>query len=355
METNDRIINYFNKVVDDNNKLILLKLLNTDEYTFRLLIDLLLDYKITLRQIDEWGDFSQEGLLSLIKTTDLNLTTYYATDEVTGDIGKYFLLNNLNMRDLINLAIEEDLKKKEYFNVFDKVLKIKINDENSKDSYKNKNQFLEEFKTKVWEELKKNFNFKDSLHEIFPYETETQIKPLFSSIKDQKIVQLGLNIYESIFRRFFHPVDYLRFYNEEVMYLLYHVNDRYSKLENEVILVNNIMNINYLKYDFLNSVLNNVGMLINKQGSVPVISDTIKNDPFIDELVNHFDELDFGRNTEYAMNVFFILTTMYERFYNISDTDYMKCYEIIKSQLDLFIRFINNFIDLSNNYLLTYE
>lgn len=352
MQTNDKIISYFKKVVNENNKVVLAKLLSINNEIYNQLIDLLVDYKITLQEIDEWGDYSVEGLTSFIKTVKINLVSYYSADGiVSGDIGKSFLLNNLGLKSLLTTSIEADLKKGSIYNIYDKVLHIYINNENSKDSYKTEAQFLEEFNNKVWVVMKENFKFTTSLHELFPY-NDAQIETLFASITDAKIKTFAKKTYESIFRRFFYPRDYLNLYDNGVIYLAYHINDRYSKLENEVVITNNMMNINYTEYKYINSVFNSVANELNALGTLPVMG---TDSAFINALINHFDELDFSRNTDYAMNVLFILTKIYESFYNYNNTDNMKVFNILKQQIDLFNKFILNFIEVSNNYILTNE
>lgn len=340
------------------------KLLNIDLDLFQNIMDLLLDYRITIVDISNITDWSRDGLISFINTKMIQNNAYVPNQTSQIDAQGY-ILNTLGLSSLVqNGSI--NYANTSMISIFNYTPRVQVGVYDSPLYYKTFSDLQNIFNTSILPNLLRLFNCTTSLTEHFPV-TDAGIANLFSSITGTYIVNgtntdasgnpipvneslqnLGISIYKQIFGNLFATTNYLD--NSNLIYLFNRVNNRISRLEVECVTFNDLINI-LIPNQYVFGMANDLAMDLDNKNEYLTNS-------YITEMVTEIDSLNFNSKLGYSLNRFnfidYVSKSYYEQNNNLTQYN-----QGLRDVLDIIIGRVNDFktlivnnYDLSNRYLM---
>jgi hypothetical protein len=369
--TDAQIRSYLSSNLTKNSFSIFAKLLNIDMDLFGTIMDLLLDYKITIIDISNISDWSREGLTNFVNTKVVQNNAYVSNPNSTID-GQDYVLNTLGLTTLVQSG-SINYTSNNPISIFDYTPRVQVAVYNSSLYYRTFSDLQNLFNTSILPDLLNQFKCTSSLTEHFPV-TDAAITSLFSGVSEttydinlrdasgnitfdasgnwsvtkESTVALGVSIYKQIFGSLFESVNYLD--SSNLIYLFNRVNDKLSKLEVECVTFNDLVNV-LIPNQYVFGMANDLAMDLDNQNK------TI-NSFYINDMVQGIMSLDFTNKLNYSLNrynfVDFVSKSYYQQINNLSQYN-----QGLRDVLNVIIGRVNDFktlvmlnYDLSNRYLM---
>lgn len=353
--TTDEIRDYFLNNLNKSNRDLYTLLLNLDVDVYQDVMDLLLEYRIGIWELKSITPFNSNNVRDFINTYKLNKHPYIRRNELLVD-GYNYILTTLGMNETIIQSVinESNNNTKDIFNY---IPKISVGDYFNKVSYKNMQQFVYEFNNRVLPELLTHLGCMTSFKEKLPT-TDLDIESMFSSVIETYTVDgivynckdFGIKLYKDIFSNLFSSIDYLS--NDNLVYMMFKINGRYSKLEAEARIFNDILNF-FIPNKYTKSFMNEIIMDIETNGILPDSS-------YIIDMYNSVISLDYEKKLKYSMTKYHILDLISLKYSTDNNsmglsynTGFKQIYDIIIERILLFKDLIEKNKELADKYLLT--
>jgi hypothetical protein len=339
MYTDAEVRSYLSRNLNKNTFMTFMKIFNLDNDLYRRVIDKLIEYRITISDLENIP-FTNEDLNNYLDSYELQFVSYVGDPLALVD-GYNYLVNTLNLSPLLIEGIENSVSHS-YLDLVKYIRNISIREAINVKTYKDINSFRSEFDAHIWSKFITRYSITSSMEEIFPV-TDLDIEALFSSLTKTytydsvayTVKDLGIRIYKEIFNNFINPTNY--FTNENIIFLLYNINTRLSKLEINSPISSSMLNIV--------SPNENITTYINQEAINIETMNTEPDDVYIENLLGNLHILDFTKNLSNSMTKLKFIDSYCENYYThtLNPSAYN---EHIKDMYDILLDKINKFRDL---------
>lgn len=349
--------NFLTKNINKNTIDTYIKLLSLNHSVFYRVMDLLIDYRLTIIDIKNGvTPINNVNIDSYIKTYELQFAPYQQVPATSID-GYFYLTDTLSLDLLVTEGIENTIDL-ERLDLDDLIPHIAVKDHDNVKSYKDINSLKTEFNSNILPKLLTKFGCTTSLEQKFPV-TDIDISNLFSSVTKtytnpdtqevHSVKNLGIKLYKELFQQYFGYTNY--FNNDNLLFLLYRINERYSKIEISKGISSMILNLN-VPDDSVRHFVNKEAMALETLNALP---STL----YIEKMIFRLHTLNLSRNINAGFSEFMFIDLMCKNYYQ--QNNILGSYnEDIKVVMDILIQKTRDFntlikysYELSNQYLVT--